>query len=209
MRRFPIGWALALALLLVSPLEAAPYPSSGQRTLRETLGDIDHDIRNHDAEIRSVKEKLLNHEVIIEALQKLVRKTKEETQGSNSGQADRVVQVEKALKGVSADIKQLHEHANKLAEAMNGYKEHLATIEGKITLQGKNAEHLQLAMRSLIDALELDIDTGDGSFYTIKSGDSLGQIALDHKTSIKKIKELNNLKKDTIRVGQKLRMPDE
>lgn len=204
MRRF-----LALALLLVSPVEAAPYPSSGQRTLRETLGDIDHDIHNHDAEIRALKEKLLNHEVIVEALQKLVRKTKEETQGSNSGQADRLAQVEKSLKGVTADIKQLREHANKLTEAINGYKSHLANLEGQVELQGKNFEHLQLAMRSLIDALELDIDTGDGSFYTVKSGDSLGQIALDNKTSVKKIKELNNLKKDTIRVGQKLRMPDE
>ena len=49
---------------------------------------------------------------------------------------------------------------------------------------------------------------GDGdALYTVKPGDSLGQIALDLKTDIKTLKQLNNLSSDTIRVGQRLVTP--
>ena len=40
--------------------------------------------------------------------------------------------------------------------------------------------------------------------YTVKSGDVLGKIAEAHGVSVAKIKEWNNLKSDSIRVGQKL-----
>ena len=40
--------------------------------------------------------------------------------------------------------------------------------------------------------------------YTVKSGDVLGKIAEAHGVSVAKIKEWNNLKNDSIRVGQKL-----
>jgi LysM repeat protein len=43
--------------------------------------------------------------------------------------------------------------------------------------------------------------------YTVKSGDTLTQIAADHKTTVKAIRAANNLTTDKIKVGQKLKMP--
>jgi LysM repeat protein len=43
--------------------------------------------------------------------------------------------------------------------------------------------------------------------YVIKEGDSLWKIAHEHNTSVKKIRELNNLTSDTIRPGKKLKVP--
>lgn len=43
--------------------------------------------------------------------------------------------------------------------------------------------------------------------YTVKSGDVLGGIAIKHGVTVAAIKEANNLKKDTIWVGQKLNIP--
>jgi LysM repeat protein len=43
--------------------------------------------------------------------------------------------------------------------------------------------------------------------YEVKSGDSLWKIAHDHKTSVKKIKALNNLTSDALHPGQKLKVP--
>lgn len=44
--------------------------------------------------------------------------------------------------------------------------------------------------------------------YKVKSGDSLSGIAYRHGTTVKALKEVNNLKSDTIYVGQTLVLPD-
>ena len=43
--------------------------------------------------------------------------------------------------------------------------------------------------------------------YTVQSGDTLSLIAQAFGTSIGKIKEMNNLKSDNLRIGQKLNLP--
>lgn len=43
--------------------------------------------------------------------------------------------------------------------------------------------------------------------YEVQSGDTLSLIAAAFKTTVPKIKEMNNLKSDNIRVGQKLKLP--
>jgi LysM repeat protein len=47
----------------------------------------------------------------------------------------------------------------------------------------------------------------DPSLYTVKSGDTLGKIAKDHKTTVSELQKLNNLTTTQIKVGQKLKMP--
>ena len=51
--------------------------------------------------------------------------------------------------------------------------------------------------------------TGPTKEYVVKGGDSLGKIALASGISIRALKELNGLTKDTVRVGQKLKIPAE
>jgi len=43
--------------------------------------------------------------------------------------------------------------------------------------------------------------------YAVQPGDTLSLIAAAFKTTVPKIKEMNNLKSDSIRVGQKLKLP--
>ena len=45
--------------------------------------------------------------------------------------------------------------------------------------------------------------------YVVVSGDSLGRIAYSNGITIKCLKEMNGLKKNTIRIGQKLKVPAE
>jgi LysM repeat protein len=49
--------------------------------------------------------------------------------------------------------------------------------------------------------------SADPSLYTVKSGDTLGKIAKDHKTTVSELQKLNNLSTTQIKVGQKLKMP--
>lgn len=44
-------------------------------------------------------------------------------------------------------------------------------------------------------------------YYKVKSGDTLSEIAEKHHTSVTKIKKINNLKSDNLRIGQSLKIP--
>ncbi|MBR4615618.1 MAG: LysM peptidoglycan-binding domain-containing protein, partial [Kiritimatiellae bacterium] len=51
--------------------------------------------------------------------------------------------------------------------------------------------------------------TGPTKEYVVKNGDTLGAIAYGNGINIRQLKELNGLDKDSIRVGQKLKIPAE
>ncbi len=54
----------------------------------------------------------------------------------------------------------------------------------------------------------MTIPGGDsGSMYTVKSGDTLGHIALRHKVDVSDIKTVNNMNSDLIQIGQKIKLP--
>jgi LysM repeat protein len=55
-------------------------------------------------------------------------------------------------------------------------------------------------------AAATDANTGD-PLYTVKSGDTLIKIASEHKTTVRAIRTANNLRTDSIKVGQKLKLP--
>lgn len=44
--------------------------------------------------------------------------------------------------------------------------------------------------------------------YTVKNGDTLGKIAYSNGVNIRQLKELNGLKGDALRIGQKLKIPE-
>jgi LysM repeat protein len=47
----------------------------------------------------------------------------------------------------------------------------------------------------------------EAGVYVVKNGDALEKIARNNKTTVKAIKEINNMKTDRINVGQKLKLP--
>jgi LysM repeat protein len=49
--------------------------------------------------------------------------------------------------------------------------------------------------------------SGGGGSYTVKQGDTLYRIALNHHTTVSKIKSTNGLSSDMIRPGQHLSLP--
>jgi murein DD-endopeptidase MepM/ murein hydrolase activator NlpD len=48
----------------------------------------------------------------------------------------------------------------------------------------------------------------DGAFYVVKEGDSLARIARNHKISVDAIKSANNMTTASLKIGQKLTIPD-
>jgi murein DD-endopeptidase MepM/ murein hydrolase activator NlpD len=52
------------------------------------------------------------------------------------------------------------------------------------------------------------IDAADGNFYVVKEGDSLARIAKMHKVSVDTLKSANGMTTASLKIGQKLSIPD-
>jgi LysM repeat protein len=86
---------------------------------------------------------------------------------------------------------------------------------------GVNAKHLKVKQKLIIpgggstpggitasaSAETTGADTGTGTSYTVKSGDTLHKIAKRFGTNVKAIEAENNLSTTKIKVGQKLKIP--
>ncbi len=79
---------------------------------------------------------------------------------------------------------------------------------------GVDSSRLKIGQKLSIPAAEAAVPKtvkGSGATtadaYVVKSGDTLGRIAREHKTTVKSLREANHLKTDAIKVGQKLKLP--
>lgn len=191
-------WLLAIfAALFFSFLnvEAAPTRygyqdnSGAGNDLRDTVESLRHQVANHESEIRVFEERFKSQEEIIDALS---------------------AQFKDSVKTVKANSTTSNQDLNQqLADS----KKRIANLEKSLEIQTKNLDNMQKALTSLIEAIqgkEPSATTANSSkVYRVKSGDSLEKIAKQNHTTIKKLKELNNLTSDQIIIGQKIELPDE
>ena len=89
-------------------------------------------------------------------------------------------------------------------------------LPGKIDLKDADAKSLakqpvakKQAKSAKASSAKASSYKGATKEYVVKSGDSLGKIAYSNGITIKCLKEMNGLKKNTIRIGQKLKVPAE
>ncbi|MCE5319248.1 MAG: LysM peptidoglycan-binding domain-containing protein [Parachlamydia sp.] len=213
-----------LALLCAANAHAA-YNRYGKQeetsaTLREVLvalDDLRHEVRNHETEIRTYEEKTRNLEEIIDSLRKQVgdglQAMRDSLKNHSAALDAKIASQESAAKGLTTN---LQSHASDSAAALTDYKKRILDLEKTIDIQSRNIENLQLALKSMTEALQVkdpvqevskDVKPTD-KVYRVKPGDSLDKIARQNQTTVKKIKELNGLARDQINIGQKLYMPE-
>jgi LysM repeat protein len=90
-----------------------------------------------------------------------------------------------------------------LKEANPGVEPTKLKIGQKLHIPAPTAPSAQIANTG---APATDANTGD-PLYTVKSGDTLIKIAQDHKTTVRALRTANSLRTDSIKVGQKLKIP--
>jgi LysM repeat protein len=90
-----------------------------------------------------------------------------------------------------------------LKEANPGVEPTKLQIGQKLHIPAPTAPSVQTASTG---APATDANTGD-PLYTVKSGDTLIKIAQDKKTTVRALRTANNLRTDSIKVGQKLKIP--
>lgn len=191
------------------------------REMRDNIEDIRHELSNHESELRVFDERIKNQEVILESMRESCeesnRANKESVKIYQSDLEGKNKQFDNTLKKVVSDLQQFKTHANESATSLAQYKEKINELEKIIDQQNQNIAHLQAAMQSLVEAVQIknskankeSIALNESSkTYKVKNGDNLEKIARQNQTTVKAIKELNGLENDRIRVGQTLLIPE-
>lgn len=189
------------------------------REVRDTLYEVRHEVRNHEEELRVLDDRLKNYEVIIDSLRDHVQDSttasKEMVKGASASVEAKVGALEIVSKSLVNDLKQFQTYTTDSSAALAQSKQKIASLEKIIDAQNQNIEHLQSAVQALLEALQINAPlpavksaTTAAKTYKVKSGDNLEKIAKANGTTIKALRETNQLASDKIREGQTLKIPE-
>ena len=95
---------------------------------------------------------------------------------------------------------------------VNNMKGDIVRVGQKLKIPGKfdvDAQAASVAPAPAKKSSSFTPYTGATKEYVVKSGDTLGSVAYGNGINIRQLKELNGLKNDNLRVGQKLKVPAE
>lgn len=226
------------AVICMGAAQAAPMQRNGNtgnyyvdenaQALKDIRGTVDrlrHEVGNHETEIRMYDEKLNNLESIIESVRDQLNDTakvhKEQLKGSSTSLEERIAALDAATAGLMADLRQFKTFATESNTVLGQYKQRISDLERVVEQQNQNIDHLQAAMRAMMDALQVkdapsfkavpelgSADAGPTTLYRIKAGDSLEKIARANKTTVQAIKQLNGMTNDKIVVGKQIKIPE-
>jgi LysM repeat protein len=215
MRKLALAGFFCLSCVLVSEVSAASRSGLNDqdrsiiRKIYDRLEMVRHELGNHEAELRVFNEKLLNMEDAIEDLRGQFDLTVQSQKDKLRGSETKITSQEQSMKGFVTDLEKLQTHANDSSTVLEDYQSQIAQMEAVMKSQTKNVEDLKIAMKSLMNAMGGTDGVMDGyRIYHVQPGDSLGVIAQKHNSTIRDLKVMNNLKSDTIVVGQKLKIPE-
>ena len=112
-----------------------------------------------------------------------------------------------ALEG-GGDSRGIRQELDALKAAVAELRRELQSQRGEIVkdLSGRIAK-MQTAAPAPRPVETKKVVIGPHQEYTVQSGDTLSLIAQAFNTTVGKIREMNNLKGDNLRVGQKLNLP--
>lgn len=179
-----IGSILLFSNILVATESAA------LQELRLSLDRYSYQLNSHGVDLNLLQEQA-------EHLEKSISQIRQEIKASSLEKPveKRLSNLEKAQETLVADLKLLKNHFNATTESV-------ATVQSQLKQLTIDIQSLKNSIQSMLSLLQ-----GDQKTYIVKSGDSLGKIAQDHKTDIKTLKKINNLSTDTIFSGQRLTLP--
>lgn len=189
-----------------------PPSSGGIKQLHDNVNELRYHLTAQEDELRQIGEKFNNTESTLEDMQRRFQEQSkghaEQLRSSKAGLETKLGDLELVTKGLVLDVNQIKNRVNESSTILQQYKQQLASFEKAIEEQNRNIENMHAAIKSLMQALQgNEGETSLFDVYTVKSGDSLEKIAHAHSTSVKALKELNNLPTDRIKIGQKLKIP--
>lgn len=214
-------FVLTTSILLItgcSPLKSSPNDQRHQMelTLHEVqtnLDDLRHDIHCFKTELQILDGKIKHSEHAIASLkqQDLEKQQLKLDQLSTHLQSleKRWGLTEKSRESDVQELRQLSSYAKETSMALSQFKERIEELERELVNEQRRLEELG-KLKGNIEHLAKSIrGTEKYKIYKVRQGDSLEKIAKSHKTTVEKIKKINELEQDLIVVDQELKIPFE
>jgi LysM repeat protein len=183
-----------------------------EKQLHNQVKTMQYTIANQDSEIAYIKEKLASFETVLDSthdeMAKLIAQAKSAVKKSSGTVETRVQAIEKNSEKIVSDLKTFKKQTNDLSKLLGELQTSLKEKEELLSLQAEQMKELEQAMRLLAQALQAkSTATTTSGTYQVKPGDTLDKIAKELNTTVASIKAENNLQKDIIHPGQKLKIP--
>ena len=115
-----------------------------------------------------------------------------------------------ALEGGGDSSKGVRQELDALKQSIAELRREMQSMRGEIVkdLSGKMVQiQKQMQPPPAPRPTVTKVEIGPHQEYTVQSGDTLSLIAQAFGTTVSKIKEMNGLKNDNLRIGQKLNLP--
>lgn len=205
------------------PNQQSTRPVIDNNTIRfkNSLADLKHELSNHEAEIRIFENKLHNQESSLDQIRQQIvddlEGQREYTRAMSINLEGKIDTLDKAVNGLMNDLRQLKNHANDSVNVLAQYKQKLIDVEKILEAQDQHISSLEVALHSLIDVWQARETAtqeiankqviNSSKTYKVQPGDSLEKIAKANKTTVKILRECNQLTSDLIVVGQVLKLP--
>jgi LysM repeat protein len=192
--------------------QGIPVPLVSVQQMRTDINELQRYVANQETEIHQINEKFVTIETIVDAIRRQLSDSssaqKEQLQVSNVSLEAKMASLERTVKGVVSDIHILKAHLNDTSSLQSDYKQQFAKYEKQISGQNQSIEKMQTALKSVMELLQANDEAESADLlYIVKPGDSLEKIANTHGTTVKALKDLNQLSIDRIKIGQKLKLP--
>ncbi len=194
------------------PAGYAPLPETIQK-ISSNIGELRQRAHNIEVEVSQVEHRFDNLELIVNGLRNqmedFAKVYKDQADVAKVTLESRIGNLEHTSTRVFSDLQLVKNHVNDFSGVISQYKQQLQVLEQNSKLQNQNIENLQTALKVLTEALRVGEDQEIApNEYKVKAGDSLEKIAQTHGTTVKAIKELNDLTSDRIRINLKLKLPE-
>jgi septal ring factor EnvC (AmiA/AmiB activator) len=129
---------------------------------------------------------------------------------------ERIRNLQGQIDTVEMENARLMQEQQQLRSEVRSYGGQISQLNGSMkSLESKQAREMQELISRVEGLLKKTVASrpaapvrGNGREHIVESGHTLSEIARAYKTTVPAIKRANNLKSDSIRVGQKLFIPE-
>lgn len=206
---------IALLLSISWPCDAAPgnREPTPRGSAPSTLDAMRYTLRSQQSDLKMAQERLADYEEQIDLLRSdltsVLAERQQEASRVEQRLGFRLQESENRIQDLSNENETQRQDLNLLVDHLKELHTLVESLQSNLQQQTKKNQILEKTLSTLIQTLSpsTTIALADGVEHKVQPGETLEKIARKYGTSIRQLKEQNQLETDRIRVGQKLKLP--